>query len=125
MSWFILVIAGLLEVVWATAMERSAGFSEPVPTVVTLVALAGSMGLLALALRELPLGTAYAVWVGIGVVGTSVVGMVWLGEPVSVVRIGLVGLILAGVVGLRMTSAPEDRGGTGHGRDTFSDATRG
>lgn len=106
MSWFVLVIAGLLEVVWATAMERSAGFSRPVPTAITLVALAGSMGLLGVALRELPLGTAYAVWVGIGVVGTSVVGMVWLGEPVSAVRVALVGLILAGVVGLKVTAHP-------------------
>ncbi len=125
MSWFFLVIAGLLEVVWATAMERSAGFSRPGPTVVTLVALAGSMGLLAHALRELPLGTAYAVWVGIGVVGTSVVGMVWLGEPVSAVRIGLVCLILAGVVGLKVTAPPDPRGGTGQVRDRTSDATRG
>jgi quaternary ammonium compound-resistance protein SugE len=104
--WFVLVVAGLLEVVWATAMERSEGFTRPWPTVVTLVALAGSMGLLALALRDLPLGTAYAVWVGIGAVGTAIVGMAWLGEPVSATRIAFVALILAGVAGLKLTAGP-------------------
>ena len=106
MSWFVLVIAGLLEVVWATAMERSAGFSRPGPTIVTLVALVGSMGLLGVALRDLPLGTAYAVWVGIGIVGTAVVGMVSLGEPVTVARIGFLASILVGVIGLKLTAVP-------------------
>ena len=104
MSWFVLVIAGLLEVVWATAMERSAGFTRLGPTLVTLVALVGSMGLLGVALRDLPLGTAYAVWVGIGIVGTAVVGMVSLGEPVTVARIGFLVAILVGVVGLKLTA---------------------
>jgi quaternary ammonium compound-resistance protein SugE len=105
-AWFVLVVAGILEIVWATAMERSAGFTRLWPSVITLLALAGSMGLLALALRQLPLGTAYAVWVSIGVFGTAVVGMAWLGEPVSAARIVFLTLILVGVIGLKLTAAP-------------------
>lgn len=117
MAWLILFVAGLLEVVWATAMERSDGFRHPVATGLTLVALTASMGLLALALRELPLGTAYAVWVGIGVVGTALVGMLFLGEPATPTRIGLLLLILVGVVGLRVT-AEGPSGAPEHAADT-------
>jgi quaternary ammonium compound-resistance protein SugE len=102
--WFLLALAGLLEIVWATALDRSEGFTRPWPAAVTVVGLAGSMALLGLALRDLPLGTAYAVWVGIGATGTALVGMAWLGEPVSLVRLGFVAMIVGGVVGLRLTA---------------------
>lgn len=105
MPWVLLIVAGLFEVVWATALERSAGFTKPGWIALTLVGLAISMGLLGVALRDLPLGTAYAVWVGIGAVGTALVGMAWLGEPVSAARLAFVALILAGVAGLRLTAA--------------------
>jgi quaternary ammonium compound-resistance protein SugE len=94
-SWLVLVLSGVLEAVWATALDRSAGFSRLVPSVVFVVALVLSMVGLAYAMRELPVGTAYAVWVGIGAVLTVVVAMVSGEEPVSAVRL----LLLAGIVG--------------------------
>ena len=103
MSWFYLVVAGFLEVVWATAMERSAGFTRPLPTGVTLVALAGSMGLLGLALRDLPLGTAYAVWVGIGAVGTAVLGIILFGDPAGPLKLVSLALVVAGIAGLKLS----------------------
>lgn len=104
MPWLYLLIAGLMEVVWATALARSDGLSAPLPTLVTVVALVASMGLLALALRDLPLGVAYAVWVGIGVFGTSAFGMLWLGETVSAARLAFLGLLLLSVAGLKWTA---------------------
>ena len=95
MSWLVLVLSGVLEAVWATALDRSAGFSRLVPSVVFVVTLVLSMVGLAYAMRELPVGTAYAVWVGIGAVLTVVVAMVSGEEPVSAVRL----LLLAGIVG--------------------------
>ncbi|MDK3256813.1 DMT family transporter [Blastococcus capsensis] len=95
MSWLVLVVSGMLEAVWAVALDRSEGFSRLWPTVLFAVALAASMGGLAFAMRELPLGTAYAVWVGIGAVLTVVYAMVTGAEPVSLVRL----LLLAGIVG--------------------------
>ncbi|RBY94756.1 QacE family quaternary ammonium compound efflux SMR transporter [Blastococcus sp. TBT05-19] len=95
MSWFVLVISGMLEAVWAAALDRSDGLSRLVPSIVFAVALVASMGGLAFAMRELPLGTAYAVWVGIGAVLTVVYAMVTGAEAVSVVKI----LLLAGIVG--------------------------
>lgn len=102
MAWIALVAAGLLEVVWAIALSRSQFFSQLVPSVVFGVALAASMALLALALRDLPVGTAYAVWVGIGAAGTAVVGMLWLGEGAGVLKILCLLLIVSGVLGLKI-----------------------
>ncbi|TDQ52328.1 DMT family transporter [Actinorugispora endophytica] len=102
MAWLFLVLSGLLETVWATALASSRGFTRLWPTVVFVVALVLSMGGLALALRSIPIGTGYAVWVGIGAVGTAVVGMAWLGEPVGVAKILCLLLIVAGIVGLKL-----------------------
>ena len=98
MAWTFLIIAGLLEVVWAYAMKQSQGFTRLGPTLIMLVTMAGSFGLLALAVRSLPLGTAYVVWTGIGAVGAFVVGIVWLGETASVTRLVAAGMILSGLV---------------------------
>ncbi|MFC8723222.1 DMT family transporter [Kitasatospora sp. NPDC057198] len=102
MAWVVLIVAGVLETVWAVALEASKGFSRLVPSVVFAVALALSMGGLAYAMRTIPLGTGYAVWVGIGAVGTAVYGMVALGDAVSAARITCLVLILSGVVGLKV-----------------------
>ncbi|MDR3035659.1 MULTISPECIES: DMT family transporter [Kitasatospora] len=101
MAWVVLIVAGVLETVWAVALEASKGFSRLVPSVVFAVALALSMGGLAYAMRSIPLGTGYAVWVGIGAVGTAVYGMVAMGDAVSAARITCLVLILSGVVGLK------------------------
>ena len=102
MSWIFLVVSGVLETVWAAALAQSRGFSRLVPSLVFGVALVLSMGGLALALRTIPIGTGYAVWVGIGAVGTAVYGMVALGEPASVARMLCLVAIVAGVVGLKL-----------------------
>ena len=102
MSWLVLVVSGVLEAVWATALDRSEGFSRLRPTVLFAVALAASMGGLAFAMRELPLGTAYAVWVGIGAVLTVVYAMVTGAEQVSLVRLLLLAGIIGCVVGLKL-----------------------
>jgi quaternary ammonium compound-resistance protein SugE len=104
MSWIILIIAGLLEVGWAVGLKHTAGFTRLWPSVFTLVTMAGSVGMLGLALRSLPLGTAYAVWTGIGTVGTAVFGMLMLGEPAGALRLLSIGLIVAGIVGLKLLS---------------------
>lgn len=103
MSWFVLVLSGVLEAVWATALGRSEGFTRLAPSVTFGVALVFSMAGLAFAMRDLPIGTAYAVWVGIGAVGTVGYAMVTGAEPASLLRILLVGMIVAGVVGLKLT----------------------
>lgn len=102
MSWFILLLAGLLEVAWAVGLKYTEGFTRLTPSVLTLAAMVASVGLLGLALRHLPLGTAYAVWTGIGTVGTAVLGMVLLGEPAGALRLGCIALIVAGIVGLKL-----------------------
>ncbi|MGJ7916308.1 quaternary ammonium compound efflux SMR transporter SugE [Massilia sp. LXY-6] len=102
MSWAYLVLAGLLEVAWAVGLKTTAGFTRLWPSVFTLATMAGSVGLLGLALRALPLGTAYAVWTGIGTVGTVVFGMIMLGEPAGALRLLSIGLIVAGIVGLKL-----------------------
>ena len=104
MSWIVLVVSGLLEAVWATALSRSEGFSRLVPSVVFVVSLAASMAGLAYALRELPVGTAYAVWVGIGASLTAGYAMATGAEPVTVVRIVLILGIGACVAGLKLTT---------------------
>lgn len=106
MAWIYLVLAGVLEVVWAVGLKYSEGFTRLVPSVVTLVATVASFWLLAVSLKHIPLGTGYAVWVGIGAVGTACVGMWLFKEPATVARLACVGLIVAGIVGLKLTSTP-------------------
>jgi quaternary ammonium compound-resistance protein SugE len=105
MTWVILFIAGLLEIGWAVGLKYADGFTRLWPSVATVVSLIGSMGLLAVALRTLPLGTAYAVWTGIGTVGTAVLGIVLFREPATAMRLTCIALIVAGIVGLRLSSA--------------------
>ena len=102
MAWVVLIVSGMLETVWAVALDRSAGFSRPLPTVIFGVALALSMAGLGYALRTIPVGTGYAVWVGIGAVGTALVGMVALGESAGVPRLICLVLVVSGVVGLKV-----------------------
>ena len=104
MAWVYLVIAGLLEIVWAIGMKYAEGFTKPGPSAITIVAMLISFGLLSVALRTLPVGTAYAIWTGIGAAGTALVGMLVLGEPFTVLRMLCVALIVSGVVGLRVLS---------------------
>ena len=104
MAWILLVGAGLLEVVWAIAMKRSDGFSRLPETIIFVVGIVASMGLLSQALRELPVGTGYAVWTGIGAVGAALVGIGFLGEAASVARLLSLALITAGIVGLALSS---------------------
>jgi len=104
MAWFVLLTAGLLEVVWAAAMKQSQGFTRLWPTVLTLAAMVASVGLLSLAMRTLPLGTAYTVWTGIGAVGAFAVGIVWLGEAASPARLIAAALIVAGLVMMKVSS---------------------
>ncbi len=103
-AWIILVIAGLLEVIWAIGLKYSHGFTRLTPSIVTLVAMAASVFLLAYAMKILPAGTAYAVWTGIGAVGTAILGIVLLGESASLARVLSLGLILAGIIGLKLAS---------------------
>jgi quaternary ammonium compound-resistance protein SugE len=102
MAWVALVVSGMLETVWAIALDRSAGFTRPVPTTIFGIALVLSMAGLGYALRTVPVGTGYAVWVGIGAVGTAVAGMTLLGESASLPRILCLLLVVAGVVGLKV-----------------------
>jgi len=104
MEWIILFVAGLLEVVWAIGLKYTDGFSRWLPSVVTIGATIGSMWLLALALRGIPVGTAYAVWTGIGVVGTALLGVVLFAEPATVPRLASIALIVAGIAGLKLTA---------------------
>jgi quaternary ammonium compound-resistance protein SugE len=101
MAWVLLIVAGVLEVVWALGLKYSDGFTRLVPSVVVVIAAAASFWLLSLSMRVLPAGTAYAVWVGIGAVGTAVFGMVLLGEAATVARLACLVLIVAGVLGLK------------------------
>ncbi|UHQ99024.1 quaternary ammonium compound efflux SMR transporter SugE (plasmid) [Natrinema zhouii] len=104
MSWYVLLLAALFEIVWAIGLEYSDGFSKPVPTFVTVVALIISMVLLAQAVKELPVGTAYAVWTGIGAVGTASLGIFLFDEPATLARITFIGVIVVGIVGLHLAS---------------------
>jgi len=105
MDWINLIIAGLLEVVWASSLKYTDGFTKPIPSLITIATLTASFILLAQALKTLPVGTGYAVWTGIGVIGTTIVGSLFLGEPRDLTRFICIGLIIAGIVGLRFTSA--------------------
>lgn len=104
MAWFMLFIAGLMEVGWAIGLKYTEGFTRLVPSVLTLTAMLISIVLLGLALKTLPVGTAYAVWTGIGAVGTAILGIVLLGDPATAARLGSIGLIVAGIVGLKLVT---------------------
>lgn len=105
MAWIALLLAGLLEIVWATAMKYSEGFTRLTPSVITLTAMVASFALLALAMRSLPLGTAYTIWTGIGAIGAFIVGIVALGEAVTPMRIAAALLIVSGIVLMKLSSA--------------------
>ncbi|OKB64907.1 multidrug transporter [Serratia marcescens] len=104
MAWLYLVLAGVFEVVWATAMKESHGFTRLVPSAITLFFMLLSFGLLAYAMKTLPLGTAYTIWVGIGAVGAFIIGITMFGEALNLARVVAAGLILAGVVLLKMAT---------------------
>ena len=104
MAWAILFTAGLLEIGWAIGLKYTEGFSRLVPSVLTLAAMAGSVILLGIALKTLPIGTAYAVWTGIGAVGTATLGIYLFGEPATALRLASIGLIVAGIVGLKLVT---------------------
>jgi quaternary ammonium compound-resistance protein SugE len=105
MAWLLLVLAGLFEVGWAIGLKYTDGFTRLWPTVGTVLAMIISLGLLGLAMKSLPVGTSYAVWVGVGAVGTAILGIVLLGEPANAGRLISLGLIVAGIVGLKLSSA--------------------
>lgn len=105
MSWIILFFAGLFEVGWAVGLKYTDGFSKPLPTVLTVAAMAVSLGLLGLAMKELPLGTAYAIWTGVGAVGTVIAGIILFGESMALVRLVSVALIITGLIGLKVSAS--------------------
>jgi quaternary ammonium compound-resistance protein SugE len=102
MAWIMLFAAGLMEVVWTLGLKYTEGFSRLVPSVITIVAMVVSMTLLGLAVKSLPIGTAYAVWTGIGTVGAAIGGILLFGEPATALRLACIGLIVAGIAGLRL-----------------------
>ncbi|HGJ5883666.1 quaternary ammonium compound efflux SMR transporter SugE [Arsenophonus sp.] len=102
MAWLILLIAGLLEIVWAIGLKYTQGFTRLTPSIITLVAMLFSVVLLAYVMKTLPTGTAYAVWTGIGAVGTAIIGIIFLGESASLFRLLSLGLIFAGIIGLKL-----------------------
>jgi quaternary ammonium compound-resistance protein SugE len=104
MAWILLLVAGLLEVGWAIGLKYTEGFTRPWPSVLTLAAMAGSVVLLGIAMKTLPVGTAYAVWVGVGAVGTAILGIVLFAEPATAGRLLSLGLIVAGIVGLKLAT---------------------
>lgn len=104
MAWLLLVIAGLCEIVWAIGLKHTEGFTRIWPTVMTLAAMLISIVLLGVAMKSLPVGTSYAVWVGIGAVGTAVMGILVLGEPANAGRIASLTLIIAGIIGLKLAT---------------------
>lgn len=105
MAWAVLVIAGLFETAWAIGLKYSAGFSRPIATVLTVIAIVISMGLLGWAARSLPIGTAYAVWTGIGAVGAVLLGIVLFGESAQPLRLACIGLIVIGILGLKFSAS--------------------
>jgi len=104
MPWIILILAGLFEVGWALGLKYTDGFTKPLPTVLTVASMIVSLGLLGLALKDLPVGTAYAVWTGVGTVGTAILGMWLFGEPATAVRLGCIALIVCGIAGLKLAA---------------------
>lgn len=103
-AWLMLAGAGLLEIVWAIGLKCADGFTKPVPSAITIAAMAASMWLLAMAARDLPIGTAYAIWTGIGAVGAALLGMMLFNESANFTRLACIGLIVAGIVGLKLSS---------------------
>jgi quaternary ammonium compound-resistance protein SugE len=103
-AWLVLVVAGLLEIVWAVSMKASAGFTRLPLTILTIVAAWASFILLGIAMKALPVGNAYAVWTGIGAIGAAILGMALFQEPVTAARVGCIALIVGGIVGLRVTA---------------------
>ena len=104
MAWVVLFVAGLFEVGWAIGLKYTDGFSRLVPSLLTAASMIISLGLLGLALKTLPVGTAYAVWTGIGALGTAILGIVLFGEPATLLRLGCLGLIVGGIVGLKLVA---------------------
>lgn len=104
MAWTFLTIAGLFEIGWAIGLKFTDGFTRPLPSALTVLAMIGSFWMLSLALRTIPLGTAYAVWTGIGAVGTAALGILLFAEPASALRLACIGLIVAGILGLKLVS---------------------
>lgn len=105
MNWIILIVAGLFEVGWAVGLKYTEGFTRLWPTLGTIISMIISLGLLGIAMKGLPLGTAYSIWVGVGAVGTVILGIVLLGESASVARMISVALIIAGIIGLKLSTA--------------------
>jgi quaternary ammonium compound-resistance protein SugE len=104
MAWFILVVAGLLEIGWAIGLKYTEGFTRPWPTIGTVAAMVASVWLLGIAMKTLPVGTAYSVWVGVGAAGTVILGIVLLDEPANAARLVSVAVIIAGIVGLKLAT---------------------
>ena len=104
MAWIVLFVAGLMEVGWAIGLKYTEGFTRLVPSALTLTCMTGSIILLGLALKTLPIGTAYAVWTGIGTVGTALLGIWLLGEPATAIRLGCIALIVCGIMGLKLAA---------------------
>ncbi|HYG88021.1 MAG TPA: quaternary ammonium compound efflux SMR transporter SugE [Azospirillum sp.] len=104
MAWIVLFVAGLLEVGWAVGLKHTQGFTRLIPSLLTVASMVASLGLLGVALKTLPLGTAYTVWTGIGTVGTVILGTALYGEPVGAVRLGCIGLIVVGILGLKLAT---------------------
>ena len=104
MPWFLLLVAGLFEIGWAIGLKYTHGFTAPLPTILTVGAMVISIGLLGLAVRDLPIGTAYAVWTGIGTIGTVILGIILFGDPATLVRLGCIAMIIGGIVGLKILS---------------------
>ena len=104
MAWTMLFVAGLLEIGWAIGLKYTDGFTRLTPSVLTIISMIASVALLGLSLKSLPVGTAYAVWTGIGTVGTALLGIALLGEPATVLRLVCIGLIVAGIVGLKLVT---------------------
>lgn len=102
MAWILLVVAGLFEIGWAIGLKYTDGFARPLPSLLTGLSMVASVALLGLALRTLPVGTAYAVWTGIGTVGTALLGIVLFGEPATAARLACIGLIVLGILGLKL-----------------------
>ncbi|MGE7416864.1 quaternary ammonium compound efflux SMR transporter SugE [Methylobacterium tarhaniae] len=104
MAWILLFVAGLLETGWAIGLKYTDGFTRPLPSLFTVLSMVASLGLLGLALRTLPVGTAYAVWTGIGTVGTALLGVALFGEPATAARLACIGLIVIGILGLKLVA---------------------
>ncbi len=106
MAWVLLVVAGVLEVGWAIGLKYTEGFTRLWPTLGTVAAMVLSMGMLGIAINSLPVGTAYAVWTGIGTIGTALLGLALFGEPATAARLACIGMIAAGIVGLKLVTPP-------------------